>query len=144
MAAARTLLGEEAWEAAFEEGMAMSAGQAVEYALSKEGAPAPERALADPRADALLTRREKEVAALVARDLTNRQIGKELVLSERTVEKPRRKPPKEAGSALQGAGGRFDERAAAPLPRPALRVPLTNNPSTDGSKDRSPRPTHAS
>jgi DNA-binding CsgD family transcriptional regulator len=32
-----------------------------------------------------LTRREKEVAALVARDLTNRQIAKELVLSERTV-----------------------------------------------------------
>ena len=33
-----------------------------------------------------LTRREREVAALLARGLTNRRIAKELVLSERTVE----------------------------------------------------------
>ena len=32
-----------------------------------------------------LTRREKEVAALVAQGLTNRQIASELVLSEHTV-----------------------------------------------------------
>ena len=65
----------------------MSAEEAVEYALSEEVAPAPERPLAGWRMDDLLTRREKEIAELVARDLTNRQIAKELVISERTVEK---------------------------------------------------------
>lgn len=33
-----------------------------------------------------LTRREREVALLLARGLTNRQVAAELVLSERTVE----------------------------------------------------------
>ena len=33
-----------------------------------------------------LTRREKEVAALIARGLTNRRIAEELVVSERTVD----------------------------------------------------------
>jgi DNA-binding NarL/FixJ family response regulator len=33
-----------------------------------------------------LTRREREVATLVSRGLTNRQIAKELYLSERTIE----------------------------------------------------------
>jgi DNA-binding NarL/FixJ family response regulator len=33
-----------------------------------------------------LTRRDGEVAYLVSRDLTNRQIAKELVISERTVD----------------------------------------------------------
>jgi predicted ATPase/DNA-binding SARP family transcriptional activator/DNA-binding CsgD family transcriptional regulator len=87
MAAAHALLGEAAWEAAFAEGSAMSAEEAVEYALSEQIAPAPERQLADRRTDSLLTRREKEIAELVARDLTNRQIAKELVVSQRTVDK---------------------------------------------------------
>jgi len=87
MAAAHSQLGEAAWEAGWAEGSAMSAEEGVEYALSEEGAPAAESPPADRRTGEPLTRREKEVASLVARGLTNRQIGQELVISERTVDK---------------------------------------------------------
>jgi non-specific serine/threonine protein kinase len=82
---ARSLLGEAAWEAAFAEGMAMSDEEAVEYALSEEVTPSPVGPSAGGRTDDPLTRREREVAELVARGLTNRQIASELHLSERTI-----------------------------------------------------------
>jgi len=82
-------LDEASWRAAWAEGRAMSMEQAIEYALSEERptfpiSPAPERALADEAPH--LTRREREVAALVARGFTSRQIASELVVSERTVD----------------------------------------------------------
>lgn len=83
--AARTKLGEAVWEAAFAEGQAMTTEDAVEYALLDK-----EIALFTPRMPrsqqpATLTRREEEVAALVARGFTNRQIASELSISEHTV-----------------------------------------------------------
>ena len=68
----------------------MTLDEAVSYALSEDDSSmiasrTPEQTSATLRPPAL-TRREREVAKLVARGLTNRQIAKELVLSERTVE----------------------------------------------------------
>jgi DNA-binding NarL/FixJ family response regulator len=56
--------------------------EAVEFALAEEPA-------SKPPGDELsfvLTRREREVAALITRGLTNRKIARELTLSERTVD----------------------------------------------------------
>jgi DNA-binding CsgD family transcriptional regulator/tetratricopeptide (TPR) repeat protein len=84
--AARAMLGEATWEEAFAQGRAMSAEEAAEYALSGEVAPVPEGPPAGRETDDPLTRREREVAALVARGFSNRQIAEELHLSERTIE----------------------------------------------------------
>jgi DNA-binding CsgD family transcriptional regulator len=89
--AARTQLSEEAWEASLVEGRAMSLEEAVTYALSEKEfvrpteSTAPERRV--PRGTSLsaLTRREEEVAVLVARGFTNHQIATELSISEHTV-----------------------------------------------------------
>jgi predicted ATPase/DNA-binding SARP family transcriptional activator/DNA-binding CsgD family transcriptional regulator len=90
VAAARAGLGEAAFAAAWAEGKAMPLEQAVEYALSAKEeptkTPAPEGSPTDGgQPPDALTPREREVAALVAQELTNRRIAKELVISERTV-----------------------------------------------------------
>ena len=87
--AARTQLDVATWEAALAEGRAMSAEEAVEYALSAQEpttpiSPTPKRPSVAEMPVAL-TRREREVASLVTQGLTNRQIASELVLSEHTV-----------------------------------------------------------
>ncbi len=78
----------------------MSMEQAVEYALSEEKStasisPTPKRPAADE--SPALTRREEEVAALVARGLTNRQIAAELTISEHTAATHVRKILKKLG-----------------------------------------------
>ena len=90
--AARSQLDEATWEGALAEGRAMSAEDAVEYALSAQDAvPPPSPTPSTPKGrvarwpSTSLTRREREVANLVAQGLTNRQIASELVLSEHTV-----------------------------------------------------------
>jgi len=88
LAAARARLGEAPWAEAQDEGRAMSMEQAIEYALSEEKTvthPSPESEQPSSEEPPSLTRREKEVAVLVGRGLTNRQIASELVLSEHTV-----------------------------------------------------------
>jgi len=88
LAATRARLGEEAFTAAWEEGRTMTPELAVEFALSgAEKAPnsATDRSPTRREPTQKLTRRELEVAVLAAGEYTNRQIAKELVLSEHTV-----------------------------------------------------------
>ena len=88
--AARAQLDDAAWEAARKEGRAISMEQAVEYALTEQEptlpttVSVPEEPPAGKRGVGL-THREEEVAALVARGLTNRQIATELSVSKHTV-----------------------------------------------------------
>ncbi len=82
----RSALGEEAFMAAWAEGRSMTLEQAIEavaatFPPSKE-ATRPARG----KAAALLTRREQEVAALIAQGLSNREIAARLVITERTAE----------------------------------------------------------
>jgi predicted ATPase/DNA-binding CsgD family transcriptional regulator len=89
LASARSQLGEEGWEEALIVGRAMSLEEAAEYALSEEERDSsPSSVFPIPSTDeptSNLTRREREVAALVCRDLTNRQLARELSISERTA-----------------------------------------------------------
>src|SRR5829696_4164636 len=87
VAAVRSQLGEAAWEAAFAQGMAMSAEEAAEYALSKGVPHAADKPLAGGGTSKPPTRREREIAGLVAQGLSTRQIAQQLVISERTVDK---------------------------------------------------------
>jgi non-specific serine/threonine protein kinase len=89
LAAVRARLGEATFEEAWAEGKVMTTEQAVEYALSEKEYNAPSAPTSErpPAAEPMgnLTRREQEVAVLVARGLTNRQISTELGISERTA-----------------------------------------------------------
>jgi ATP/maltotriose-dependent transcriptional regulator MalT len=88
-AVSRERLGEEAFAAAWAEGRAMSLEEAIELTLAPLDPTDPAGRVPDrlPAVDAWspLSRREREVAALIARGLTNRQIAEELVISERTA-----------------------------------------------------------
>ena len=89
LAAARSRLDGAAWETAIAEGQAMSFEESVEYALSdKEAAPSASFAPTLQRngqRTTPLTRREEEIAVLVAQGMTNRQIASELSISEHTA-----------------------------------------------------------
>ena len=78
---ARATLGERKSDGAWNDGLTMSAARALEYALG-DGKPEAETTVdAGP-----LSRREREVVAMVAAGMTNRQIAERLFIAERTAE----------------------------------------------------------
>ncbi len=87
-AAVRRALDEQVFAAAWEAGRARPLEQAIEDALSGAtvpGPPATTAGLRATRANAVLTHRQQEVATLIARGHTNREIAAKLVITERTA-----------------------------------------------------------
>ncbi|ORA28287.1 protein kinase domain-containing protein [Mycobacterium aquaticum] len=77
-------LGRKAYDAEFGRGHQMHTDAAIRYALD-ERAPST-AAKTSPRPDSALTRRENEVAALIAEGKTNKEIAAKLLIARRTVE----------------------------------------------------------
>ena len=83
LSAARAQLDEATWETLWTEGQNMTLDQASAFARSNPEADAAAIPRAQPGG---LTRREREIAQLVAQGKSNREIGDVLVIAERTVE----------------------------------------------------------
>ena len=106
VATARAQLEEAAWEAAWNEGRAMSPEQAIEYALhclaeQEVGPILPETYPAG------LSDREVDVLRLVARGLTNAQIARELFISPNTVNRHLNSIYHKIGVSSRAAATRF-------------------------------------
>ncbi|MGF6884678.1 putative ATPase/DNA-binding CsgD family transcriptional regulator [Nocardia sp. GAS34] len=79
---ARRKIGNAEFDAAFERGSALTTEETLALALREHAKPVPETL----RAGSLLTRRQREVADMVAAGLSNKEIAKRLVISQRTAE----------------------------------------------------------
>ena len=78
----RAALGERAFSTATRQGATMPVVDVVAYALGEQAKPVG----SVPGEDAVLTRREREIAELVAQGLSNREIASRLVIAQRTAE----------------------------------------------------------
>jgi DNA-binding CsgD family transcriptional regulator len=85
MPAARKAIGDTRWSSRYQDGAALDRQQAVGLALGESQVESP-RSARETAAESILTRRQWEVAGLVARGLTDREIATQLVISPRTAE----------------------------------------------------------
>jgi non-specific serine/threonine protein kinase len=83
---ARRALGDRAFQTAFDRGAGFDLDQTVAYALGEKPTPATPVSAATADAGTQLTRREQQVAELVAEGLTNKDIAARLVIAQRTAE----------------------------------------------------------
>jgi predicted ATPase/DNA-binding CsgD family transcriptional regulator len=85
---ARQSLGEVAFDLAFKQGLELGFDNAVAYALGETRRPAARRQDVESLTTVAgsLTRREHEVAELIARGMSNKEIAGKLVISQRTAE----------------------------------------------------------
>ena len=122
VAAARAALGADAFAATWAEGRALGLDEALEYALALAERATPTAAVQqgppNERHRGPLTAREREVVALVARGLTNRQIADELVVAELTVDTHVRNIVKKLGvhSRAEVAARATEQGLLAPAP----------------------------
>ncbi|WP_433380043.1 ATP-binding protein [Actinoplanes sp. CA-142083] len=79
---ARAKLGDRGFDAALADGLGLDREAGIEYALDEPSTPP---AVPPPAGWAPLTRREHEVAVLIAEGLTNQQIAERLVIGRRTA-----------------------------------------------------------
>ncbi|WP_039801497.1 LuxR C-terminal-related transcriptional regulator [Nocardia araoensis] len=84
----REALGQKKFEEIFDSGATLSLSEAIDYALGRTPATArpPQAASVESQAADVLTRREKDVARLVAAGHSNKRIAADLVISVRTAE----------------------------------------------------------
>jgi DNA-binding CsgD family transcriptional regulator len=82
--AARTSLGDAAYAAAFNDGASLTLAEAIRCALDEPREQ--HRTIASGRGPGALTRRERQIAGLVAQGLTNKDIAARLAIRLRTAE----------------------------------------------------------
>ena len=85
MTGVRRRLGAPEWESGWAAGQALSSDEAVELALVEDAGSVRVRPSVRPEPGPALSRREREVTALIARGLSNREISETLVITEKTV-----------------------------------------------------------
>ncbi|MBP2327553.1 ATP/maltotriose-dependent transcriptional regulator MalT [Kibdelosporangium banguiense] len=83
---ARHALGDRALETAYARGAELGLDEAVAYALGGKPAPVTSASTARGTASTPLTRREQQVAELVAQGLSNKDMAARLVIAQRTAE----------------------------------------------------------